>query len=231
MRIILAGGSGFIGRHLAHRFSSGGHEVIVLSRSNRPMQDATVAVWSGETVGQWSNLLEGADAVINLSGESVTQKWTAENKRKILDSRVKTTLTIGKAIHNCRLRPKVWINASATGYYGDQGDEIMDETSPAGEGFLAETCVAWERAQDSADTPGVRKVKLRTGIALGKGGGAFAELRKYTNLFLGGSQGDGRQWMSWIHIDDLAAIYQWGSTLTLTGTFMPAKAAVFSLMA
>lgn len=209
MRIILAGGSGFVGRHLAKIFSGDGHEVIVLSRSDRTIEHAKVIAWTGESLGDWANLLDGADAVVNLSGESVSLKWTSENKRKILDSRVKSTETLGKAIHNCRVRPKVWINASATGYYGDQGDAIMDETSPAGEGFLAETCVAWERAQDMADTPGVRKVKVRTGIVLGEEGGAFTELRKFTGLFLGGSQGDGRQWMSWIHLKDLGAVYRW----------------------
>ncbi len=208
-RIVIAGGSGFIGQGLIEFFRTQGFDVAVLSRSTRVMEGVTVAKWSGESLGDWTGLFNGAKAVINLSGEPVTLRWTDENKRRILKSRVKSTETIGKAIRTCATAPDLWINASAVGYYGDQGDQELDERSPAGEGFLPETCVAWERAHDSAETPGVRKAKVRIGTVLGRNGGAFPELSGYARKFLGGTLGNGRQWMPWIHVVDLVRIFDW----------------------
>ncbi|MBC8065149.1 MAG: NAD-dependent epimerase/dehydratase family protein, partial [Chlorobia bacterium] len=180
MKVVIAGGTGFIGHALAEEFQTHGYESAILTRSRKRPGTIPQSVWDGETVGDWAGLLEGAAAVVNLAGESVTLRWTDENKRRILDSRTKSTAAIGKAIRQCATPPKVWINASAVGYYGDRGDEELDETSSAGEGFMPECCLAWERAQEEVETPGVRKARVRVGVVLGKDGGAFAELSKIT---------------------------------------------------
>ena len=208
-RVVIAGGSGFIGRQLVEEFSTAGYEIIVLSRSGSEIAGAKVVKWDGLTVGEWPGFLSGAQAVINLSGESVSTKWTDESKARIRDSRVRSTETIGKAIRTCPIPPAAWINASAIGFYGDRGEEEVNENSSAGTGFLAETCLAWEAAQDNAETPGVRKTKIRVGVVLGKGGGAMEEMLKYAKRFLGGAQGSGNQWVSWIHVEDLARIFRW----------------------
>ena len=208
-RVVLAGGSGFIGKALSDRFSALGYEVAILSRSRRMEEGIVRSVWDGETLGEWASLLEGAAAVINLAGEHAHLRWTDENRVRILESRTKSTAVIGKAIRACATPPKVWINASGVGYYGDRGDEELDESSSAGEGFLVDVCLAWERAQLEVETPGTHKVQVRIGLVLGREGGAFLQLSKFTKLFLGGAQGSGKQWMSWIHIEDLASIFQW----------------------
>ncbi len=204
-RVVIAGGSGFIGQALAREFREHGYDVAILSRSG----EGETTQWDGESVGDWAGLLNQAKAVINLAGESVMLRWTEENKRKILESRVKSTEAIGKAIRTCAIPPEVWVNASAIGYYGDRGDEELDEDSSAGEDFLPETCLAWERAQDASETPTTRKAKVRVGVVLGRNGGAYEELAKVTKRFLGGAQGSGKQWISWIHLEDLAGIFRW----------------------
>lgn len=216
-RVVLAGGSGFVGRALAEEFRTTGYEPVILTRSRKRPGEIQSAVWDGETVGDWAGLLNDAAAVINLAGEPVTMRWTEENRRKMIDSRVNSTQAIGKAIRACAAPPKVWVNASAVGYYGDRGDEELDESSSAGEGLLPEACLAWERAQEEAETPGVRKVRIRTGIVLGKGGGVFEEFSKLTKRYLGGSQGSGKQWMAWIHLRDLTAIYRWAVESDFSG--------------
>lgn len=208
-RIVIAGGSGFLGHALVKEFQSHGYEIVVLTRSRKQSGEVQAVVWDGETVGEWAGFLNGAVAIINLAGEAITKLWNEENKKRILDSRIKSTEAIGKAIRSCSAPPKVWVNASGVGYYGDCGDQELNEDSSAGEGFMAEICLAWERAQEQAEVPDTRKVRLRIGAVLGRGGGAFEELAKFTRLFLGGSQGSGKQWMSWIHVEDLARIFRW----------------------
>jgi uncharacterized protein (TIGR01777 family) len=207
-RVLVAGGSGFVGNEVTARLRQGGYEVVVLTRS-KGSDDPNEEFWDGRTVGPWARRLEGAKAVINLAGAPVTLKWTEENKRLIKDSRVHSTAAIGEGIRSCKLPPEVWINASGISIYGDTGDTEVSETSPIGAGFLAEVSLAWERAQADAMAPSTRKVRFRKGIVLGKGGGAFDELSKYTGWFLGGAQGSGRHWMSWIHIRDVAEAYIW----------------------
>lgn len=208
-RLVIAGGTGFIGTAIRKLFEAEGYEVVVLSRSRKMQKEFKTSVWDGENLGEWAGFLDGAVAVINLAGEPATLLWTEENKKKILDSRTKSTAVIGKAIRACSSPPKVWINASGVGYYGDCGDRELDESSPAGEGFLAETCLLWERAQEESETPATRKVRIRIGAALGRDGGAYVELAKVTKRFLGGAQGSGNQWMSWIHVEDLAKLFHW----------------------
>lgn len=164
--------------------------------------------WDGRRIGDWAEELEGAEGVVNLAGAPISQPWSEAAKKEIVLSRVEPTRAIGAAIEESKHPPKVWVNASAIGYYGDTGSFEVSEASPPGEGFLAESCVAWEGAVDEFETRS-RKVKARIGIALGRGGGALEPLVKLTRAFLGGAAGNGRQYMSWIHMQDLTAMFRW----------------------
>ena len=208
MKVVIAGGSGFIGRALVDEFSSAGYEVSVLSRSNEPVKNATTIVWDAKTVGDWVASLEGAEAVLNVVGENVFTHWTEAKKRRLMSSRVVPTQAIARAIESCKEPPKSWVNASAIGYYGDTGDREVDESSPAGSDFLAEICIAWENAQADCKRTETKKCCLRMGFVLGKAGGAFPLLHRLTKLFLGSAVGNGKHWMPWIHIEDVARIYR-----------------------
>lgn len=204
-RWVLAGGSGLVGRKIQALASSAGKEVVVLSRGDRGIR------WDGQTLGPWVEQLEGAEAVLNLSGETIAQKWTPEARKRILDSRVMTTRVLAQAISQCERPPAVWINASATGIYGDRGDEVLTESSaigPAGE-FLVDTCVQWEKAVEAFPTPVTRKVILRLGVVLDRAGGMLPVLEKLTKVFAGGAAGSGQQYVSWIHAEDLANLFAW----------------------
>lgn len=159
--------------------------------------------WDGASLGPWIETLAECQAVINLSGAPITLPWNAANKDLILKSRVDSTRAIARALQESG-GPKIWINGSAVGYYGDRADEVLTESSPPGKGFLSEVCLAWESAMEG---PNLRKVQIRTGIALAKKGGALEPLKGLTEKFLGGAQGSGDQWMPWIHIDDLAHLF------------------------
>jgi hypothetical protein len=208
-RVVVAGGSGFLGNALLQEFGVNGYEVVVLSRSGRPIDGAQTCLWDGASLGDWAEELEGAKAVVNLAGEPVTLKWTPANRRRIVDSRVHSTEVIGKAIVKCAAPPPVWVNSSAVGFYGDRGDEVLTEASASGTGFLTDTCREWEAAVTRYDTPSTRRVWLRTGVVLGKGGGALEPLLKLTKAFLGGAVGNGRQWVPWIHVEDLCRLFRW----------------------
>jgi uncharacterized protein (TIGR01777 family) len=208
-KIVLAGGAGYIGKALSKDFADD-YDVVVLAR--KPLEDGQkFAIWDGRTLGPWQSELEGVVAVINLSGESIAKHWSESNKLSMLESRIYSTKVIGEAIAACQSPPKVWINASATGYYGDRGSEELTESSqPGAKGhFLVDVCVAWEDEQVRADTPQTRKVRVRTGVVLGKRSAAFEPLRKATACFVGGHIGSGKQYMSWVHITDLAAMFRW----------------------
>lgn len=196
--VILAGGSGLIGRSLRQRFASKGYRVITLSRTPGPER----LVWDGKTLGEWAEQLETANIVINLTGETIAQKFTSEAKQRILESRVQATSVIAEAIQQSKNKP-YWINASASGFYGDRADEILTEDSSAGTGFLSETCKQWEAPVSAVD----RAAIVRIGVVLEPSGGALQPLVKLTKLFLGGTVGSGNQYMPWIHIDDLVSIF------------------------
>jgi uncharacterized protein (TIGR01777 family) len=187
MNVSVTGASGFIGSRLREALASEGHAVHTIKL--RQMQE-----------------LPPCDAIVHLAGESVAQKWTPEVKRRIRESRVDGTRRLVEAISRMASRPAVLISASATGYYGSREDEILTESSPPGQGFLAEVCVDWEKEAQAAETLGLRVVVLRTGIVLGRGGGALARMLPIFRLFLGGQLGSGRQWMPWIHIDDATGL-------------------------
>lgn len=203
--VIVAGATGFIGNRLCSMLEEAGWTVRRLVRKIR--KEGSDLLWDGASGGDWEAALDGADAVLNLAGAPITLPWTDANRRLIRDSRVQSTEAIGRAIVKAEHPPKVWVNSSAVGYYGDRGDEILEESSGPGEGFMAEICVAWEEAIRRWDSPRTRIAWIRTGVVLGPGGGAFDPLLKLSKAFLGGAAGDGRQWVPWISLDDICRLY------------------------
>ena len=193
MKVVIAGGTGFLGSALAASLRLDGHHVLVMTRHPKAHDEVP---WTDPTV------LDGADAVVNLAGEPIDQRWTAARRRQIRDSRVEGTTLIANAIAKLRPRPLVLANGSAMGYYGDRGDELLDEASWQGSGFLAEVTAEWERASDPARDAGIRVINLRTGLVLDKSGGALARMLLPFRLGVGGRLGSGAQWMSWIALDD-----------------------------
>ena len=220
-RIILAGGSGFIGTALAREFTRRGHEVVILTRSPRPRTDGTREVaWDGKNPSDWVQLLEDAETIVNLTGKNINCPHTPENLRQITASRVDSVTAIAHAITQVKTPPRTWIQTSATGFYGDTGDHLSDETSPSGQDALAKVCREWEAAFTSSPCPQTRKVILRLGVVLGHEGGAFPILSRLTKAFLGGAAGNGRQYISWIHLADLMQIFMAVSEREdLQGTF------------
>jgi uncharacterized protein (TIGR01777 family) len=218
-RIILAGGSGFIGTMLARDLVARGYDVIVLSRgemgSQTPDQKHLVTrhpslvtcPWDGRTLGPWSEHLNGARAVVNLAGRSVNCRHTEANRREINESRVNSVKVLAAAIHLCRQPPRVWVQAGGQGIYGDAGPGDCDENTPPGDGFLLETCRLWEGAFNESSTPDTRHVLLRIGFVLGADGGALKTLATLTRFGLGGTVGNGRQPINWIHSADLDRIF------------------------
>lgn len=205
MRITLTGATGFVGARLCDSLRQAGHEQTLLTRS--PRGRAGYAVWD-PMAGPPSDL--GApDAVIHLAGEPVAQRWSPEVKRRIRDSRVLGTRHLVEGLAALPAKPRVLVTASAIGYYGDRGDEVLTENSAPGAGFLPETCVEWEREAQAAEALGIRVVRLRIGIVLGAGGGALAQMLPPFRMGVGGRLGDGRQWMSWIHLSDVIGLIEW----------------------
>lgn len=210
-KVVIAGGSGFIGHALVAAFNAKGYEVAVLSRGDKAIEGARRISWDGKTLGAWQEELNGAHAVVNLCGESIMQRWTPASFAKIRESRIKPTELIGEAIANATTPPQVWINASATGYYGDTGTREISEASPAGKDTLGKLCQEWEAAVDKARTPSTVKTKVRIGIVMGKQSEAFKQLSRLTNLLLGGNLGTGSQYFSWIHVQDLVNLIVWAA--------------------
>lgn len=201
MRVLISGSSGLIGTALVSALKARGNEVLRLVRSQGEMTGAIY--WNPEAGMLRLEGLGEIDAVINLSGESIgAGRWTPERKRRILESRVKSTSLLASALTNLEPPPQVFISGSAMGYYGDRGADILSEENRAGRGFLAETCTAWEAATEPARKKGVRTVCLRTGMVLAPKGGALAKMLPLFRWGLGGKFGHGRQYQSWIAIDD-----------------------------
>ncbi|MFY9607914.1 MAG: NAD-dependent epimerase/dehydratase family protein [Blastocatellia bacterium] len=160
-RVILAGGSGFLGQSLAGELAAKGYEVIVLTR--RPNQGpgpVKQTGWDGKSLGEWTSLFDGAAAVVNLTGKSVNCRYTPENRKEIIESRIDPVNVVGEAISRCSMPPKAWVQAGSLAIYGDAGDRICDENAPPGEGFPVETCLLWERAFSAIETPRTRKAFL-----------------------------------------------------------------------
>jgi hypothetical protein len=207
-RLVIAGGAGFIGRALSREFSARGFDVVVLTRSPRQRTDEVAEVeWDGARPGAWSAVLDGAEAVINLTGKNINCPHTPENLRDITASRVNSVNAIVAAIDRAASVPRVWVQAGAVGFHGDTGGAICDENAPGGTGALAGICRQWEAAFATAQVPRTRKIVLRIGTVLGRDGGALPVLSKMTRWFLGGAAGSGRQYISWVHLSDLTAMF------------------------
>ena len=208
-KVIIAGGSGFLGQALASSLFKDGYEIVILGRSEKTGIHGKFVHWDAKNLGDWSRELEGATALFNLTGRSVDCRYTKENKALILNSRVDSTKILGEAIRSCDKPPSVWLNASTATIYNDRRGDLPphDEQSEGNaEGFSEEVGRAWEKAFFDANVKGVRQVVMRISIVLGEGGGAFPVMRRLTKLGLGGKQGPGTQWISWLHIDDWVGI-------------------------
>ncbi|MGI4867060.1 MAG: TIGR01777 family oxidoreductase [Janthinobacterium lividum] len=199
-KLVLIGGNGFLGRHLASHFQAIGYQVVSISRTGP--DDVR---WDARTLGPWTQQLEGADLLINLAGRSVDCRYNAANRREILASRTESTRVLGAAVAACTQPPKVWLNASTATIYADtQGNAPanMEAAGVIGEGFSVDIATSWEAAFDACPAPATRKVALRTAIVLGADGGAFPVMARLARLGLCTPQGSGQQWVSWLHIRD-----------------------------
>lgn len=216
MRIIIAGGSGLLGGALCTRLTADGHDVVILSRQGDRRQvsrgGARYVAWSGDgSVGAWASELEGADAIVNLSGAGIADKrWNPERKALLRSSRLLSTQSLTSALARLSQRPSTFIQASGLGYYGASlDDRPLDEQSPPGDDFLGRLCVEWESAAAPVAALGCRLVCVRTGIVLDPNGGALPPLAMPFRLFGGGPMASGRQFMSWIHRDDWTRLVAW----------------------
>jgi hypothetical protein len=210
MKVAITGATGFVGSSLVKKLFTEGHQVLVLTRNPATAQKVFPSIPNLEIVaytptesGSWQEAIAGCNGVVNLAGEPIAEKrWTAQEKQEILNSRKLGTQKIVEAIAKANLKPSVLVNASAIGYYGTSETSTFDESSPAGNDFLAQVCQAWEEEAQKVKAYGTRLVILRLGIVLGQGG-AIAKMITPFKLFAGGPLGSGRQWFSWIHREDL----------------------------
>lgn len=209
MKCVISGGTGFIGRRVVDRLLQDGHYVGVWSRKPGNEKRSAVASFSWDPMqGEPpAESLNSMDAVIHLAGEPVAQRWNAEVKRRIRDSRVLGTRALVDAIGRVQHKPTVLVCASAIGYYGDRGDELLTESSKPGSGFLVDVCRAWETEAERAAQFGLRVIRLRIGFVLGKDGGALAQMVPAFRALVGGRLGSGKQWMPWIHVRDVADMF------------------------
>ncbi len=206
MKLVVTGASGFIGTALCEQLLQQGHTLALFTRG-APRDPATGVkrwfYWTPGTLRDWDAKLDGADGVINLAGEPIAgNKWSAAQRRRLEQSRVDGTHVLVQACAKAKQKPKFLINASAVGYYGPRGDEIITEEAPPGNDFLSQLCRNWEAEASKAEGLGMRVARLRTGIVLGRGGGALPKMVEPFKWFVGGPLGSGMQWMSWIHLED-----------------------------
>ncbi len=207
-RVIVTGGTGFIGRHLTRRLAEKGYEVICLTRNlslakERGAPRILFTAWDARSAVGWGGYAEGASAIVNLAGESLASgRWNKGNKVKIVESRLRAGKAIVDAVKSARKKPNVVIQSSAIGFYGDRGDEVLDEASDSGRGFLSEVTRKWEGSTVDVEAFGVRRAVIRTGLVLGPNGGVLPRLVLPFRFLVGGPLGSGRQWVSWIHIED-----------------------------
>lgn len=206
MKLLLSGARGLIGSALKTYLKKEGHQVFALVRSRKLLNDYSI-YWNPARGKLSSSSLEGFDAIIHLAAENVGRgRWTEKKKIKIRDSRLRSTVLLSETLAQLKEKPKVFICASAIGFYGNRGQEIVNEKSAAGQGFLADVCVAWERASKAAKEANIRTVNLRIGLVLALTGGALSRMVGPFRLGLGGKIGSGRQYLSWIALDELVTI-------------------------
>jgi uncharacterized protein len=207
MKTIITGGTGLIGRALAEDLAKDGHEVILLSRNPWPGADLPAGVrvekWDGRTAQGWGRLADGADAIVNLAGENLSAgRWTASRKRAILDSRTNAGAAVVQAVQQAARKPGVVIQSSGVGYYGPGEAEGIAEDVPPADDFLARVCQAWEDSTQPVEALGVRRVVVRSGVVLSTRSGALPRMLLPFKFFAGGPLGSGRQWLSWVHLED-----------------------------
>ena len=206
-RIVLAGGTGFLGRAILPRLMELADEVVTLTRGPASVDGRERRVtWDARTAGPWVTEIDGADAIINLVGRTVDCRKTPANRKVILDSRIDSVRALAAAVQKSNQPPRVWVQASTAHIHGDTNDEILGDDAPIGTGFAPQVGLAWEAAINHADLPHTRRVLLRTTFVLGRRGGPPIKLKRLAKLGLGGTVGNGRQWISWIHEEDFAAI-------------------------
>lgn len=213
MRVLITGGSGFIGRALAASLTADKNEVIVLSRAARPLRPLPAGVrhvpWDGRSSADWGPLADGAQALVNLAGESIggagflDMRWTKERKQRILESRLNAGDALVQAVTQAKVKPAVVVQISAVGFYGPQQDERLEESAPPGNDFLARVCQDWEASTFPVEALGVRRVVLRQGLVLDTHGGLLPRQMLPFRLFAGGPVGSGRQGYSWVHLSDV----------------------------
>jgi uncharacterized protein (TIGR01777 family) len=224
MKVVIAGGTGFLGSALVQQLTAEHHDIVILTRrgSLSPAPRITYVKWTPDgQVGPWAKVVEGAHAIINLAGASIAHRWTAGQKAKIRESRLLATGSIVNAIGMGAVRPRVLVNASAVGFYGDRGAEALTERSAVGTDFLARVCQEWEEAAKHADDV-ARVVLIRTGIVLDREHGALPKMMPPFLFFAGGPLGTGDQYMSWIHREDWVRLVIW--SLKTSGAAGPLNA-------
>ncbi len=213
MRVIVAGGSGLIGRALVASLAKDGHEVIVLSRKPEDVKNlpknARAEKWDGRSAQGWGQLVNGADAIVNLAGATLSERWSDSQKKAIRESRVNAGKAIVEAVKAAGQQPRVVIQSSAVGYYGPRGAEEIGEEASAGSDFLAGICKDWEASTAELDSLGIRRVITRTGVVLDKHGGALPRMVMPVKMFIGGPLGNGQQYFPWIHLQDEVAAMRW----------------------
>jgi uncharacterized protein (TIGR01777 family) len=210
MKVLVTGATGLVGKALCRILSDAGCEINVLSRraeGTQVVHGARAFRWNPEAELPPAEAWEGVESVIHLAGEPIAaSRWTQEQKKRIRDSRVEGTRNLVKGMSRLATAPKTFVSSSAVGYYGDRGDEPVDERSQAGRGFLSDVCVEWEREAAAARDLGMRVAMVRIGVVLAQGGGALEKMLVPFKLGLGGRLGDGRQWFPWIHLDDIVGV-------------------------
>ncbi|TKC65473.1 TIGR01777 family protein [Pedobacter hiemivivus] len=210
-KIILAGGNGYLGGILAQYYRSLAAEIIILSRKPAPADgNIETIVWNGVAEGEWESTLEGADLLVNLCGKNVNCRYTEKNRQEIITSRINPTMLLGRVVAKMQRPPQLWINITSATIYRHAEDHAQDEEmGEIGYGFSIDVCRQWEQTFFETNTPHTRKIALRMGIVLGKRDGAFPRLLNLVKFGLGGRQGDGQQYVSWVHEQDAAKCTEW----------------------
>jgi hypothetical protein len=210
MKVVVAGGTGFLGRPLSRALAADGHDVFMLTRGSTDRRTNSITWTPNGESGPWASAIDGAGVVVNLAGESIAaNRWTAAQKRKILDTRVLATRSLVSAIRTASVPPSVFVSGSAVGYYGPLGDEVVTEDTPPGSDFLARVCVTWEEEARRAAMAPTRVVCVRTGVVLEKDGGALPQMLPPFKVGAGGPVGSGRQYWPWIHRQDWIDLVRW----------------------
>ncbi len=202
-KIVLAGGSGYLGSRLIAHYRAKAHEIVVLTRGAGSVCDSVRYIhWDSCSPGDWCGELEGADLIINMVGKSVDCRYTEKNRKEIIESRTNATTVLGETINKLEQPPRLWLNAGSAAIYGDTGNSLIDEKSPLGSGFSAEVCKLWEEAFWLADTPRTRKAVLRIGLVFDRDAWVLQPFISMARCGVGGRIGNGNQYVSWIHITD-----------------------------